>query len=806
MREGLNDHYRNHRTRLFTLHNLKQGESFMRKKSAPVNDFSELRSEAENLLREKQVKIPDSTASAAEMMRMVHELEVHQIELEMQQKELVQTRDELEKSLKQSTDLYDFAPLGYMTIARNSSILNVNLMAAKMLGIERSRLLDRQLSDFILAEDRSAFTAFIDQVFKSGALKCCEVLRLDKTEGKAQAGPGAGNVKPLTVSIDAVVSENGDECQVILSDISRLKEIEHAMLDTNERLQFIMDATFSGTWEWDLETNRQIWSDNVWSALESFGLEPLSREASYELWKELMVPEDREKIEKIVPAAMIKEEEFTLEWRVRDSSGRDHWVMSKGIPLKKNDDRVTRYGGILTDITELKKAQEISNKTQTLNKTIIDSIPGPFHIIDRKGFYAGWNAYDRDIIAGKPESEMANMQVIATVHPEDRARVQEKIASVLEHGIDVHVEARILLRGGPEFRWFVMSARKVIIDGNPFLIGIGTDITERKKIEDVQLFLSHTSYVSQDEPFFNALARYLAECLDLDFVSIDILEGNNQTARTLAIWCDGHFEDNEAYSLKDTPCGNVVRKDFCCYPANVRQLFPGNQVLQDLQAESYVGVTLRDHSGQPIGLIAVIGRLPLADHKMAEAILKMVSVRAAGELERLLNEEALRESEKKYRDLFESVPIGLYQMTLDGKMIATNQAGLDICKCPASDRNAWFDQDTRRLYVYPEDRARFRDTLLKHGSVSNFEAEFFRMDGTTAWFSNAANIERGENGRPDLITGSFVDITKRKHAEDELKKLSTAITQSPAIVVITDPRRKYRICESGIFSAYRVQP
>lgn len=307
----------------------------MRKKSAPVNDFSGLRSEAENLLREKQVKIPDSTASAAEMMRMVHELEVHQIELEMQQKELVQTRDELEKSLKQSTDLYDFAPLGYMTIARNSSILNVNLMAAKMLGIERSRLLDRQLSDFILAEDRSAFTAFIDQVFKSGALKCCEVLRLDKTEGKAQAGPGAGNVKPLTVSIDAVVSENGDECQVILSDISRLKEIEHAMLDTNERLQFIMDATFSGTWEWDLETNRQIWSDNVWSVLESLGLEPLSREASYELWKELMVPEDREKIEKIVPAAMIKEEEFTLEWRVRDSSGRDHWVMSKGIPLKK---------------------------------------------------------------------------------------------------------------------------------------------------------------------------------------------------------------------------------------------------------------------------------------------------------------------------------------------------------------------------------------------------------------------------------------------------------------------------------------
>ncbi|NTW70598.1 MAG: PAS domain S-box protein, partial [Chlorobiaceae bacterium] len=229
----------------------------MRNKSTPIDDFSELRLKAEKLLGEKQVKSPDPSTSPDEMMRMIHELEVHQIELEMQQMELVQTKDALEQSLKRSADLYDFAPLGYMTIARNSAILKVNLMATNMLGIERSRLHGRQLSDFILAEDLSAFTAFLDKVFKNDASKCCEVLRLDETAGKTQTRPGAGNVKPLTVCIDAIVSENGDECQLVFSDISRLKEIEHAMLDTNERLQFIMDATFSGTWEWDLETNRQ---------------------------------------------------------------------------------------------------------------------------------------------------------------------------------------------------------------------------------------------------------------------------------------------------------------------------------------------------------------------------------------------------------------------------------------------------------------------------------------------------------------------------------------------------------------------
>ena len=432
-------------------------------------------------------------------------------------------------------------------------------------------------------------------------------------------------------------------------------------------------------------------------------------------------------------------------------------------------------------------AREKGNKAQDLNKTIIDSIPGPFYIIDQKGFYAGWNAFDRDVIAGKPESEMADTQVIETAHPDDRALIQEKIVKVFEHGIDQSVEGRILLRGGPEFRWFVMSARRVIIDGNPLLIGIGTDITDRKKIEDVQRFLTHTSYVSQDEPFFNALARYLAGCLNLDFVCIDILEGDGLRAKTLAVWCDGQFEDNVVYDLKDTPCGDVVRKDICCFPANVSKSFPRDQVLQDLQAESYVGVTLLDHSGEPIGLIAVIGRRPLDDQRMAEAILKMVSTRAAGELERMMNEEALRESEKKYRELFERVPIGLYQITLDGKVLSANRGCLDLSRCPASYRDAWFLQDTTKSYVHPEDSDRLREIILKQGYVNNFEAEFFRMDGTTAWLSNTAKIVRGENGQPDFIAGSFIDVTQRKHAEDELKKLSVAITQSPAVVLITDP-------------------
>ena len=128
----------------------------------------------------------------------------------------------------------------------------------------------------------------------------------------------------------------------------------------------------------------------------------------------------------------------------------------------------------------------------------------------------------------------------------------------------------------------------------------------------------------------------------MDYVCIDRLVGDGLTAQTVAVYNDGTFADNETYALKDTPCGDVVGKTICCFPTGVCQLFPKDVGIQKLKAESYVGTTLWSFDGKPIGLIAVIGRKPLANPVMAESMLKLVAVRAAGELERKQAEEALR--------------------------------------------------------------------------------------------------------------------------------------------------------------------
>jgi len=114
----------------------------------------------------------------------------------------------------------------------------------------------------------------------------------------------------------------------------------------------------------------------------------------------------------------------------------------------------------------------------------------------------------------------------------------------------------------------------------------------RTRLEDVKLFLSQSGSQSQGEGFFKSLACYLSKTLAMDFVCIDRLVGDGLAARTLAMYDNGAFQDNVEYPLKDPPCGDVVGKAICCFPMNIRGLFPRDEVLKTMKAESYVGTTL----------------------------------------------------------------------------------------------------------------------------------------------------------------------------------------------------------------------
>jgi PAS domain S-box-containing protein len=228
------------------------------------------------------------------------------------------------------------------------------------------------------------------------------------------------------------------------------------------------------------------------------------------------------------------------------------------------------------------------------------------------------------------------------IHPDDFPPTWKLIVAHLKKQTPMlRAEVRLRMENG-EWKWALARGKVVEWEesGRALrLTGTLTDIDFRKKIEETQIFLLEYDRSVLREDFFRTLARFLAKQLRMDFVCIDKLEGDKLLAQTVAVYHDGQFQDNLTYTLKDTPCGEVVGETICSYRQEVRHLFPKDAVLQEMAAESYVGTTLWDSKGKEIGLIAVIGRQALTNTDLAESVLKLVAIRAASELERRQAEE-----------------------------------------------------------------------------------------------------------------------------------------------------------------------
>ena len=189
-----------------------------------LTSAADLRSQAEKMMEAKMSKTVPSRMDG-EALRLLHELQVHQIELELQNAELLQVRDEVESALEKYTDLYDFAPISYFTLDQDGVIRAANLTAAGFFGLERSQLLGRRFGLFIVNEHRQVFSEFLWKVFTSQGKESCEV------------GLLTVNKSSLSVQIEAISLGAGQECRIAVIDITRRKQAEEALQNLNTELE-----------------------------------------------------------------------------------------------------------------------------------------------------------------------------------------------------------------------------------------------------------------------------------------------------------------------------------------------------------------------------------------------------------------------------------------------------------------------------------------------------------------------------------------------------------------------------------------
>ena len=176
----------------------------------------------------------------------------------MQNEQLEQARAETEAALELYTDLYEFAPSGYFTLDRDGTIRQVNLTGSGLLGVDRSRLVNRRFGLFVAENSRAVFRAFVAKVFASQSRETCEAMLL--REGKP----------PFYARIEARISDNGQECRAVVVDITERKRSEEKIQEQANLLELAHDAIFVRS----LDEKIQYWNKGAeqlygWTAEEA---------------------------------------------------------------------------------------------------------------------------------------------------------------------------------------------------------------------------------------------------------------------------------------------------------------------------------------------------------------------------------------------------------------------------------------------------------------------------------------------------------------------------------------------------------
>jgi formate hydrogenlyase transcriptional activator len=319
---------------------------------------------------------------------------------------------------------------------------------------------------------------------------------------------------------------------------------------------------------------------------------------------------------------------------------------------------------ICRDLTERKQAEEALKKSEEkfskafrqgpLSLTLT-SIKDHRYIEVNQAFerMTGWRR--KEVIGRTP------FDIGLWVDPDEMVQLARRL---LTEGSLRNVEAPFRTKDGV-LRIGTGTAEIIQLNGEPCAIAVVADITERKRAEEAIAALVQVR-ADSSESFFNSMAIELARCLEADYTIIgEIPQGEEGKVRTIGVCGQGVIAENFSRELAGTPCGLVIERGTSSYAAGVTEIFPRDFLLKQMKVEGYAGTPLNDSQGRVIGLMVALYTRSLANAKFAEMILRLFSTRTAAEIERKRTEDALRQSEERFRIALSCAPVKIFNQDRD---------------------------------------------------------------------------------------------------------------------------------------------
>ena len=414
---------------------------------------------------------PDvSGMSAEEIAQLLYELEVHQEELTLQNEELRRTQLEVEASHERYIDLYDFAPVGYLTLGADGTIIEANLTASTMLGQERSTIVGARLARYCDQGSRFELREHIKRVLSSDSKRSCE-LRFNSLNGVT-----------IDVRLDsgrvADGPSDGWNCRVIMTDISERKLAESNQLASEERYRMLVEhAPFCIH---EIELDGTVSSMNAAGSL----MMGVSNESEVTGVKYLssVCERDKSRVSKLLELARQgRLSHFDFETPEGQS------CQSCFVPLTDSKGALLRIMGITEDITEQTRSQKALHESERLFRTIFEQAAiGVAQLDSVSGAILQFNRRYCEIL-GIPAERLVGTTWMDVTHPADLADNLANRERLLAGDIREFALEKRLQRPDGSLRWINVTVSPMWQPGEEpsTHIAIVEDITERRQAEEL---------------------------------------------------------------------------------------------------------------------------------------------------------------------------------------------------------------------------------------------------------------------------------------------------------------------------------
>ena len=423
-----------------------------------------IRHRAEDRHRQNRVAMPDSPA---DMARMLYELQISNLELEVQNEELAHVCAEVEALREMYTDIYDFAPVAYLAVDAQGAVRQCNLAGAVLLGFKRSEAARHRFGDAVVVSQRPAFEAFLKEVLVGRNHQRCELVLAATAQRPA-----------ASVILEGMADENGQECRIVLTDITALRETERALRAANDRQRLAQRAAQAGCWDWDLTRNVLDWSPEFYAL---FGLNPDIHTPSFETWASILHPEDREATLAQSRRVVAEGDTLAQEYRAVLPDGSLKWIGAFGQVFKDEAGKAVRFAGLCRDITVFKQRElDLLAMTKKLDMAQQAAGAGFWEWNFATGRHAWSDNFYRLFGLDPAAVSPSNNAWRERVHPDDLATVERVIETSLREQTPYLCEYRVCLPNGEVRRIQAQGDFALDTQGRiQGLTGICLDVTRR---------------------------------------------------------------------------------------------------------------------------------------------------------------------------------------------------------------------------------------------------------------------------------------------------------------------------------------